>query len=101
MDFNEIRTPTSDQRVRAWCIDKALEHGRDKYLHGEDVVHIAKMIEDYVNTGDVSGTIATAVQEGRIEGRFEVKSEVEEWYSNISLDDLFQVKGWTSQTEQP
>ncbi len=28
------------------------------------------------------------------EARTEVKQAVEEWFTNVSLDDLFAVKGW-------
>lgn len=33
-------------------------------------------------------------EEGLAAGRAEVKAAVEEWFTDVSLDDLFAVKGW-------
>lgn len=97
MDFDKIAEVTRAQRIRAWCVDKTIEHGSDKHLCGQDVINLAQMFEEYVTTGETLSTIAYAVEEGRIEGRFEVKTEVEEWFSGVDLDDLFKAKGWVDQ----
>lgn len=99
MDFKEIATASPVQQIRAWSIEKALEYShshRETYGTAESIITAAKMFEDYVMNGDVSPVITAAIEEGLIEGRFEVKEKVEEWFSDVALDDLFKVEGWVS-----
>lgn len=93
-DFRDIGAATTDQQIRAWSVEQAIDALRMVPFAHQDVVTLAKVIEDYVSNGDVSGVIQSAVEEGYSEGRFEVKEAVEEWFSDVDLNDLFQTKGW-------
>jgi hypothetical protein len=95
MDFGDIRTATKSEMIRAWAVEEAVAWAGS--TNGQDLVCVAKMFEDYVTNGDVSGVIQTAVEEGYREGRFEVKQVAEEWFSNIDLDVLFKAKGGIDQ----
>jgi hypothetical protein len=48
---------------------------------------------------DVADALAPVVADmlaaERERGRAEVKAAVEEWFTDVSLDDLFAVKGWS------
>lgn len=44
----------------------------------------------------VAGVLLAAGYRPEFAVRAEVKDAVEDWFSDISLDDLFAVKGWTS-----
>lgn len=96
MDFSEIRTASRDQQIRAYSVEQSTlflrDHGMDPPY--QDLINLSKMVEDYITHGDVFGVIQTAVEEGYSEGRLEVKEAVEEWFSNVDLDDLFKTKGW-------
>jgi hypothetical protein len=46
---------------------------------------------------EFGATATTRILEAAVpNARAEVKAAVEEWFSNVSLDDLFAVKGWTA-----
>lgn len=92
-DFNDVTMANTDQRIRAWSVEQAIDFIGVE-VPCEQVITFAKMIEDYVTNGDVTGVIHAAVEEGLSEGRFEVKEAAEAWFSNIDLDDLFKSRGW-------
>lgn len=98
-NFSDIHLANKNEQVRAWSVEQAIEFHRDGTSIGigmtfTDLISLSKMIEDYITHGDVSNSITTAVDEGVREGRFEVKQEVEKWFANVDLDDLFRTKGW-------
>ena len=100
-DFADIRAASRDQQIRAWAIEESTEFLASTGCAYQDVIVLAKMIEDFVQHGDVTGVIQAAVEEGYAEGRFEVKEAVEQWFSNVDLDDLFQSKGWSKSGPEP
>lgn len=94
-DFDDVKSASKEERVRAWAVEQSVDVLRSELTPYQDVIVLAKMIEDYVVNGDVTGVIQAAVEEGYSEGRFEVKEEVERWFTNVDLYDLFASKGWT------
>lgn len=89
-----------DQQVRAYSIEKALNYLNNAFESGETLIIVAKLIEDYVVNGDLTSVVSSLVEEGLTEGRFEVKEAVEEWFSGVNLDDMFQVKGWSNPKQE-
>lgn len=100
MDFNA----TKDEALRGYAVERAIEVVYPgAHSSAQDVLNVAKMIEDYITTGEVTGTIQAAVEEGYSEGRLEVKQLIEteipvfDSYGNetfLDLTALFVNKGW-------
>ena len=99
-DFSDVRAATKDQQIRAWAIEESTDFLTATGCAYQDVIVLAKMIEDFVQHGDVTGVIQAAIEEGYSEGHFEVKEAVEQWFGNIDLNDLFQTKGWFRSTSE-
>lgn len=59
-----------------------------------DFNRLCDALEPYGVT--VTDDVFAAVLQMLAEARIEVKDAVEEWFTNVSLDDLFSVKGWKS-----
>lgn len=94
MDFTDILGAKKEEQVRAWSVEQAILALRNNYHDPhQEIITLSKMIEDFVTSGDVSGVIQAAVDEGYSEGRFQAKERIEDWY-NIDLDDLFKTLGW-------
>lgn len=65
-----------------------------RLIHERDIGRVACMVADVLRKAGYIG-------QGEIEAaRFDVKHAVEEWFTDVSLDDLFAVKGWTTATEE-
>jgi hypothetical protein len=99
-NFADVRLASKQEQIRAWSVEQSIDLLRDAPLPMQSIIEMSKMIEDYVTNGDISGVIQNAVEEGYSEGRFEVKAAVEEWFSNVDLDDLFRTKGWLAKEEE-
>lgn len=112
MDFGDIRSASQGQQIRAWAIEQSIDHLRPQYAHepSQNVISLAKMIEDFVSNGEVVGAIQAAVEEGYREGRFQAKEAVEsvisvdDGYGNqvhLNLDSLFVSFGWMKDRTGP
>ena len=104
-NFSEVRPTNKDQQIRAWCVEKSIDHLRNTDVSYQGVITLSKMIEDYVTNGDVTGVIQTAVEEGYSEGRFEAADALVEdlvvlGEGGIPVDvsetvqSIFQFRGW-------
>jgi hypothetical protein len=52
MDFNEIESATLDERIRAWCLEQALESYRGTPVTmPEGFVNRADAFEQYIRNG--------------------------------------------------
>jgi hypothetical protein len=103
VDFEMIPRVDVKQTVRAWCVERSLEHARHNYVGSfQDIISLSKMIEDYVTDGNVEGAIQKAVEEGYSEGRFQVKEvlETEGFSQGLTLDKIFENNGWTRNNEK-
>jgi hypothetical protein len=93
IELNEMPGVPDKTKIRAWCIERALLVAGEQ--SAAEVIGIGKMLENYITTGDLEEEVLfAAYNEGASESRFEVKNAVEEWLSNVDLDDLFLTKGW-------
>ena len=87
MDFRDVVAPERAEQVRAWAIERAIEH-LGYGSRPRELVACASLIEDYV-LGDRS----IAVNEMLMD----VKNSVEEWFTNVDLTDLYKSRGWIDQ----
>lgn len=105
-DFNDIHAASKSEQIRAYSVERALEHfqiNRDA-PSGQELICLAKMVEDYVTNGDVTGAITTAVEEGYSEGRYEVYEALRNQgvpLTQTELRNLFIEKGWMPNRPEP
>lgn len=100
-DFRDVAAASKAEQIRAFAVEQTIEFHRDQTSLGVgfttgDFLNMTKCIEDYIHHGDTGNSIISAIEEGYNEGRFQVKEAVEEWYTNVDLNDLFSSKGWTN-----
>ncbi len=81
----------------------------DAYHNAQTLIRVA-VEQGFANAHAEGVTEANAVRDrnfgnlrwmdgyeyGLDDGRFEVKRAVEDWFTDISLDDLYAVKGWST-----
>lgn len=50
-DFRDVSAASKSEQIRAWSIEQSIDMQRGMIVEDEDVIKLAKRIEEYVNNG--------------------------------------------------